>query len=160
MPGCLCGRAAPLRVVCRAAADARAHAFDELCPRAPACDKLRCESSFWCRVWTCAYWRSFESERSWLTAGEEESSGRRAPRGGRALPHRDQRGAPSAPTTLLRVKETKQHVVIYTNERAKAVIAWTERHNKCFTHLCFVATAIRRPRSARINASSSASVTQ
>ena len=40
-----------------------------------------------------------------------------------------ERVAPSAPTTLLRVRQTKQHVVIYTSERANAVIAWTERHN-------------------------------
>ena len=29
-----------------------------------------------------------------------------------------------------------------------ALIAWTERHNKCFTYLCFVATAINAAREA------------
>ena len=35
------GRAAPPRAACRAAADARAHAFDELCCPRARCDKQR-----------------------------------------------------------------------------------------------------------------------
>ena len=71
-----------------------------------------------------------------------------------------ERVAPSAPTSLLRVTDTSRTVVIYNNETLNAASLDRARHNKCFTHLCFVATAIRRPRSARINTSSSASFTQ
>ena len=50
-----------------------------------------------------AIWRSFESERSWGTAGEEDSSGRRRLLRCRAPLKLVERVAPSAPTTLLRL---------------------------------------------------------
>ena len=81
--------------------------------------KLRCErlSGVGLRA---AIWRSFESERSWGTAGEEDSSGRRRLLRCRAPLKLVERVAPSAPTTLLQLKQTKQHVVIYNSERAQS----------------------------------------
>ena len=57
---------------------------------------------------------------------------------------------PSAPTTLLRLKQIKQHVVINNSERKSIDSLDGARYNQCFTRLCFCATAIkRRARSAR-----------
>ena len=65
-------------MACMAAADARAHAFDELCT---ACDKrsaLRWRSQFRCRVARCDWRLADESERSRGMACAEDLSGRGA----------------------------------------------------------------------------------
>ena len=128
--------AAPPRAACVAAADVRAHAFDELCPQCRACDKSCVARGIWCRVVARPNWRpvgfrkllrigwrgGFVGTRRLLPVVVEASL--TTPR---ARP-------PSAPTTLLRLKQTTQHVVIYTVERAKLRLLDVARHNKCFTH--------------------------
>ena len=149
MPGCLCGRAAPLRVVCRAAADARAHAFDELCPSARPATRSRVgEAAALSGVGLDVRdWRPAEPERSWGTAGEEGSSGR-------GVSTRERRSCWCSATTPLRplrsvINRRDAAARKESVRRARtALIAWTERHNKCFTYLCFVATAINAAREA------------
>ena len=116
-------------------------------PQCTACDELRCErlSGVGLRA---AIWRSFESERSWGTAGEEDSSGRRRLLRCRAPLKLVERVAPSAPTTLLRLKQTTQHVVFYSSERAKPAIRWTERYNSASHTLCCDHSAVSAAREA------------
>ena len=142
-----------------AAADARAHAFDELCP-CTACDRSCVEMAPFLGVGLRAAIGGLPRPR-----GPGGRLVKRTRRGAGVCSRRPshklvERVAPSAPTSLLRVTDTSRTVVIYNNETLNAASLDRARHNKCFTHLCFVATAIRRPRSARINTSSSASFTQ
>ena len=117
-----------------AAADARAHAFDELCPVHGVRQAQRVEIAL-----------------TDLGVGLRAAIGGlpTSPRGlGKWLARRIRRGAafqlgplthwsparpPSAPTTLLRLKQTEQHVVICTSERAKQrSVGRSALHNKCF----------------------------
>ena len=65
-------------MACVAAADARGHAFDELCPSARPATRSRVgEAAALSGVGLDVRdWRPAEPERSWGTAGEEGSSGR------------------------------------------------------------------------------------
>ena len=115
MPGCLCGRAAPPSMACMAAADARVHAFDELCPQCTACDKLRCErlsilvSGCALRLEACRD----ESERSRGMPCAEDSSGHGASSRELERTRWSSESRRHAPTTLLRLKETSQSVRRY-----------------------------------------------
>ena len=108
----------------------------KLCPQCRACDKSCVARGIWCRVVARPSWRpvgfrkllrigwrgGFVGTRRLVRVVVEASL--TTPR---ARP-------PSAPTTLLRLKQTTQHVVIYTVERAKLRLLDVARHNKCFTH--------------------------
>ena len=125
-----CPAAGGLYGCCRCA---RARVRRRAMPRAPACDKLRCERHF--GVGLCRpNRRPAGSESSFEVAGAEDSSGRGFRSGGlERLPHRPRARPPSAPTTLLRLKQTEQHVVICTSERAKQrSVGRSALHNKCF----------------------------
>ena len=148
MPGCLCGRAAPPSMACMAAADARAHAFDELYgPVQGVRQELRCERHLvsGCGPPQLEACRVQKAAANWLA--------RRIRRGVvvvEASLATQQARPPSAPTTLLRLKQIKQHVVINNSERKSIDSLDGARYNQCFTRLCFCATAIkRRARSAR-----------
>ena len=114
---------------------ARARVRRVMLPRA-RCDKSRVGEAL-CRVGLdVAIARLTASERSWGTAGEEDSSGRRRLLRCRAPLKLVERVAPSAPTTLLRLKQTTQHVVFYSSERAKPAIRLDgARYNKLHTPL-------------------------
>ena len=125
---------------------ARARVFDELCPRAPACDKLRCErlSGVGCALRL----EAFESERSWGTAGAGLSG-----RGVSGVERLSSWSSESAVhgTTLLQLKQTKQHVVIYNMNAKQRFVG--RRATTRASHLCCHHSAVRRcPRSARNNA--------
>ena len=142
--------AAPPRAACRAAADARAHAFDdELCPvHRPATSCVARGSRAHFGVGLCRpNWRPAGSESSFEVAGAVDSSGR-----GVSTPERTTCWC-SATTPLRPLRSVinrrdaaarKESV----RQARTALIAWTERHNKCFTYLCFVATAINAAREA------------
>ena len=146
------GRAAPPRAACRAAADARAHAFDdELCPvhrPATSCVARGSRAHFGVGLGR-PNWRPAGSESSFEVAGAVDSSGRGVSTPERDRPAGAQRRRRCARYALLSIVGTLQHVKNLYDERAKALIAWTERHNKCFTYLCCGHRNKRRPRSAR-----------
>ena len=73
------------------------------------------------------------SESSCEVAGAEESSGRGALVVVCLCPSWSPATTPLRHYALLSVFGTTQHVKNLYDELAKAVIAWTERHNLCFT---------------------------
>ena len=160
MAGCR-GRAAPPRAACRAAADARAHAFDELCPVHGVRQAQRVEMAL--RWHLGVGLRAAIGGLPTSPRGLGEWLARRIRRGAALLPgaraHKVvERVAPSrADDAVTAERDIAKRTSLSITTR-NAAIRWTERATTSFTYLCFVATAIRRQRSARVNASSSASV--
>ena len=126
-------------------------------PQCTACDKAALERLSLGSGWTSRL-QGLPSPR-----GLGEWLARRIRRGAALLPgaraHKVvERVAPSrADDAVTAERDIAKRTSLSITTR-NAAIRWTERATTSFTYLCFVATAIRRPRSARINASSSASV--
>ena len=137
---------------------ARARVRRRAMPRAPACDKLRCERHF--GVGLCRpNWKPDGSESSFEVAGAEDSSGRPVCSGLEScLPL--QRRRRLSRYALLAIVGTPQHVNNLYDERAKRSDCLDRALTSASHTSALVATAINRAKPSRNNAISASEHSQ